>query len=247
MGVNIQSSASRQVLRDFTSVVNESSSSVIQSESATCASGNIFNINIGGKECDGTVVIEGANTNIDQDSANGCKINQTNGAKVTDQNTTTIKTAAQQFIQNQLDSDQGWLAIGLSVQTTTNVSKQDIQTRIDNIAKENIEQSCSSYISSYNMGNLDICADVIDSTINLTQKSEVTALSQCSNTTILNNFFNTQELQEFAQNTDNYFKSTQEGPLSGAENIIRIIIIAAAILVGLLIIGGIIFAVIDLA
>ena len=103
------------------------------------------------------------------------------------------------------------MAINIKGVTTTNVTRQDIQTRIDNISVNDINQSCTSYIGeSYNLGTLDICADIIDSEIDLTQKSEITAISQCSNTAILNNFFNTSVLQQFAQNTDNHFSSTQE-------------------------------------
>lgn len=239
MGINVQATKTKQVLSDFTQVVNQTTNNVLQSTNASCTAANTAKLVVGGPQCAQAVTIEGSNINITQDSAAGCKINLTNGAQVTTQDYNDIKTASQQFIQNQLDSDQGWLAIGLSVQTSTNVTKEDIQNRINNISNTDLDQSCEATISTFNLGSLDICADIINSNINLTQDAQSTAIAQCTNTAIINNFFNTQVLQDFAQNTDNHFKSTQEGPLDLA----KWLIYAAVIIVGLLIVAGIIFAI----
>ena len=72
--------------------------------------------------------------------------------------------------------------------------------------------------------------------MNFTQNSAVTATSQCTSNSILNNFFNTTELQQFAQNTDNHFKSQQKGIGSLFGWIIAIVvgIVVIAIIFGII-------------
>ena len=237
MGINVQAAESINTLNDFTNVVNEQSNSVAQSATGTCISSNVENVIVGGSLCAGNVNISGSTINIDQVNKNGCQLNVSNSVNITNQDYNQIKTAAQDFIKNQLESSQGWLAIGLNVQTSTSVSRDDIQNQIDNISVNNITQTCNSYIGSFNTGTLTLCADITNSTINVNQESQVTAVSQCVNTAILKNFFNTQELQEFAQNTDNYFKSQQKG----IGSLFGWIVAIAAILAVVIIVGLILF------
>lgn len=245
MGFSIQSAKSKEVLNDLTQITNTTTNNVLQSASASCGSAiNTFKLVIGGLEqCGAIVTIEDSTVTLNQTSVQGCNLNVSNQSTVTNQDYTDITTQIKQFIQQQLDSDQGWLSIGLSVQTGTSITKNDIQTRIDNITANDIEQSCNAYIGDSNNNNeVILCADVLNSTIDLSQQSTVTSVVQCSNKEVLNNFFNTVELQQFAQNTDQYFFSQQEGPISW----LKYIIIGAIIIGVLLIIGAIIIGVVYL-
>ena len=245
MGINVQATKTKDTLKDFNNTVNSATTSAIQTQAANCTSGNTLTFDSGGS-CPtppippGTLccmvppVISGSTITINQTSQNGCIINQQNKTSVSNTDYNKISTAAQQFITNDLNSKTGWLAIGLSVQTSTSITKEDIENRISNVTKTDFTQSCKSSVDSYNRGVIFTCDDIINSDITINQNSMITAISSCTNNAILTNFFNTTELQTFAQNTNNHFLSTQ----SGIGSLFKWFIIGAIIIVALILLVG---------
>ena len=130
----------------------------------------------------------------------------------------------------------GSMQVGECEATYTSKSKRtwSATATISNVTKTDFTQSCKSSVDSYNKGVIFTCDDIINSDITINQNSMITAISSCTNNAILTNFFNTTELQTFAQNTNNHFLSTQ----SGIGSLFKWFIIGAIIIVALILLVG---------
>jgi hypothetical protein len=241
MGLNVQSSVTKNSINEVTNIVNKQVNTVAQRTRQTCDAANILNVQIGSLEqCGATsTTISGSTIQIQQEARDSCKINSNNNITITDQQLSTIKNDLKQLVQNQITNNQGFIPAAISLQSNVSISQTDINDNIDNISITDITQVCNNTVSSFNLGTLTICSDIVNSDIIIDQSADVYAVTQCTTTAIINNIFKTRDQRQVAQETDSKLASEQ----TGVTGLFRWLIIIAAIIAVVLIVGIIIFAV----
>lgn len=242
MGLNVQSSVTKQAIESVTNIVNKNITEVQTTAQQRCATINIQSTTIGGPElCGAATVIKNSTININQTTMSACVLDSKVYADILSDQITNIQKELQQEVTKQLENKQGWLAFAVNIQTSVSNVETQIRDNIDNIVETTINNTCEQTSTAYNKGNLVICSDIIGSTINVDQNAYVTATLQCTTTAIIKAIFNTTELQNIAQQTDEHFASEQEGIGSLFKWLVPLIIAIVIILV----IGVIIYFVVS--
>jgi hypothetical protein len=236
MGLNVQSSVTRDNINSIANIVNQTITSVQSQAIQNSDVIQISDIILGGVQfCGAASSITNSSVTINQTGQINNRLDSNVYSNINITDLDTLKTNLDQEAKKSFDSDQGWLAIAASIQTSITDFQGTIINNIRNISQTDITNSCNQTSNIYNTGRLIICDDIQGSEIVVNQNGAVTALNQCVTTTILKQIFNTAELQDIAQKTDERFASQQEG----LSTIFRWLI-WAVVIIGVLIILGII-------
>lgn len=241
MGFSIQSAVTQQTLNDFTSIVNQSVESVINSSSQTCNAVQELDINIGQPFVqDGILVACEANfdgsVNISQTNKQQCQLTQNAINNLSANINTTLQKNLQQWIQTGLDSKQGFFPAAFSAQLAVNQTSASIATRISNGLTANIQNTCKSFYNSSQSAKFNICGN-FKKDFNFDQNINQMNLTSCLSQNTVSFISNDNVLENMAQTADTKLSSDQEG-LTGW---IKWLIIGAVILGVVIIIGIILY------
>lgn len=248
---NLQSAVSKQVAASFTNVVNSTVNNVINQADLACSATDSFSL------CTGCIPASPSNPtpatcpfsftngsfNISQTNALNCTLNSTNITSISNTLKTDLQTNISQWIQQNLNNFQGWLTFAFNTQAGQSTNIQQVSTDISNSITNNISNQCSAELGANTVGVISLCGYFDDVNFNFNQTNTLTSLTSCINKDVINNVESNQVINEMIQQTDQHFASQQQGPLTGAEEDIRVLIIVIAIIAGLLIIGGVIVAI----
>lgn len=247
---NLQSEVSKQVASAYNKVVNSIVNDAINQANLSCTADEEFNLSTGiipasqgfpAEPCpfgftNGTII-------VGQQSTLSCSLRNQNITSISNTIKNNVATQTEQWIKMNFNSFQGWLAFAFNTQEGRSTTISKVSNDIANSVSNNILNQCGAELNSRSVQSIALCGYYTNDTLDFSQNTTIISLTSCLNKNIINDIVSNTVVNEMVQQTDAYFKSQEEGPLSGAENIIRIIVIIAAILVGLLIIGGIIYAV----
>jgi hypothetical protein len=239
MGFNIQSSDTQQTLNDFTSVINtavinaknQANLNCTAANQITVLSGSIYNPNGPAIPC--PLNIQGVN--ITQTADASCNLSGEFNNNFQVNLTTNVQNNVEQWIKDNLQSNQGWLAIAFSAQSAVNQTAATVATRIANGLVANITNTCSAQLEGSNTGIVSICGNYTKD-FNFQQSAFVTNITSCIANNTVSFIANDTILNNMSQFADNTLSSSQEG----LSTIAKWLILAGVIL-GVLIILGIVF------
>lgn len=241
---NNQSEITQQVAASFTEILNTAVSSVLTEGTVTCSNNAEFKLCIGcignpdGSNTPCPLNFNGVTVTVDQNSFANCSLTESNTTSITDKITTSVTNNVTTWVNQSEGSVQGWLTFAFNTQAARNYTKTELINRIVNGVSEDISTQCSAALSSNAELIVPICGNFNNVNFIFQQDSITQSLTGCINNTVLNNVLNDTVINAIVQETNQNFKSTQEGPL----DLLKVIVIIIAIIVGLLIIGGIVVA-----
>jgi len=148
-----------------------------------------------------------------------------------------LSTRLNQWIKNNFNSNQGWLAIAFSSQAANNISTEEVSNIISQSVSANFQNQCQAFISGTQDGVVSLCGIYDNDNITIDQKAAISSFSSCINRNTINTFIQNNQLNEMAQTADNELKSSQEG----LSSIFRWLIWGAVIIGGLIIIGIVLY------
>ena len=238
---NIQTNISRSTLTAFTEHLNTNITQINNTVSANCVSGNILTLNIGGAKCPYNPVLENVNIKSWQEAKADCELNAEFVSQINIKIENQIENIVKSFIEQDLKNNQGFFALAFSGQTNIATQTQDVSNRIANYVKNNIDTFCGASAIATNEQTINICAQLINSTINPTQNATATAYVNCVSNTVIEAFIKDSTLNDLATKASQKSDSKQEG----FGSILIYLIIAAAIIAVIAVIGFIIYLVIS--
>lgn len=230
---NIQSNKTKQLLADYTSMVNNTVSNVYNSAVADCTSANNFTLETGGGQYCDFKIINGT-INISQTAGSKCQLNSQNinNLSATFQNQLTNDT--KNFITQSAKSKQGWFATAFSLQQNDASNVTDVMNQISNSSSANFTNICSSVSDALNNATIQLCGVFDASTFNFSQNAMVTALTSCINQNTIKVWTSNQVLNKLWQDTDQKLASTQSGVSFGWIAFIIIGIVILLIIIGII-------------
>lgn len=247
MGINVQSSVTKQVEADYTNIVNTTVNSIIDTNSLECSQTQILEV------CPGCIptgpdpkdvilcpleIISGG-LEIDQIGNTTCNLGSNNTTNLNNDLKTKLTSATEQWIKDNYDNYQGWFAIAFNSQTADDTQISSISQELTNEITNDISNLCSAELNSYQYFKVPLCGTYINTKVVLSQKNTIISVTSCINNNIINNAITNSVIADAIQRADNYFKSRQEGPLSW----LNYLIIGIVVIGVLLVIGAIIVAV----
>lgn len=206
---NVQVNETRQILSDYTKIVNDVVNSVYNTAISQCTAGNTLSIQTGGVDC--PFEFTNGTFNIFQVAGTNCTLTSSNISQLGTTLKNEIQNKTQQFLEQQSQNEQGWLAVALSLQINQATNVTEITNQIFNSINNNIINSCSSVSNALNTGQLKLCGVYNGATFNINQNATVTALTSCVNQAVINTFVNNPVLNDLVQKTEQKLKSKQEG------------------------------------
>jgi len=228
---NIQSNATKQVLADYTNVVNSTVVNVYNSAAASCASANNFSLQTGGGSDCNFQMINGS-INVTQTAGTNCQLNSQNVNSLSAQFQTQLTNNTQQFIQQNSQNKQGWFATAFSLQMNNASNVTEVMNQISNSSSANFTNLCNSVSDALNNATVKLCGIYDGSSFNLNQNALVTAITSCVNQNVVNIWTSNQVLNSLWQATDQKLASTQSGFS------LKWILIIVVVIVVLLLISG---------
>lgn len=210
MGNSIQSNVTKQIMSNYTKIVNETVMDVYNDAASTCQSGNMMNIETGGGQYCDFEIINGS-ININQTAGTNCKLDSTNVNNLSTNFTTQLINKTKQFIQQDAQNKQGWFATGFSLQISDATTVDQIMTQITNETKANFINKCSSVNTALNNGIAKLCGTYDGSSFNFNQNALITSITSCINQNVVDSWTNNSVLNNFWMQTDQKLASTQSG------------------------------------
>ena len=222
MGISVQSSVTKQVISDYTNVVNNAVTQASNNTDFNCVSDNELRVlvgsipgsNIGGKtflpqQC--YFELTDGSFNVSQTSGAQCTLNSTNLNSITTDLKNSIKSRTESWINMNLENYQGWLSIAISIANAESVSVSDIATDISNSISNSLYNDCEANAGAYNQGFLSYCGVYNKANINIDQSSHITAITSCVNENIVKNITSNTVITSIIEKTDQTIVSKQDG------------------------------------
>lgn len=233
---NIQSNQTKQVLSDFTNIVNNTSVSVFNNATQNCTGFNDLSVVTGGGQyCNFDAY--NSQFNYGQNATTKCNLDSKNINSVTADFTNKVTNQIQQYIQQSAASKQGWFATAFSLEINGASSTDDIMTIIKNEFKSNFNNNCDSVNQAFNRGNVTLCGTYDFTTVNVTQDAIVTALTSCVNENMVKIWTSNAVLNQLWQCTDQALASQQSGLDFGWLSIVLIVCCVVLLLCSSLAVG----------
>jgi len=243
MGFNIQSSDTQNTLNDFTSVINTAVEEAKNKASLQCSSANNITVLLGSfpNPQTGTPIpcptnVTG-NITVNQTADSTCNLSGDFTTTFQNEITNNVQTNVASWINQNLNANQGWLAIAFSSQSAVNQTNETVATMISNGLTANITNTCSAELYASNNAIVSVCGDY-RSDFNFDQSAFVTNLTSCIAKNTVSFIASNNILNSMSAYADSQLSSSQEGPLSWLKYvIIGIVIIVVLIIIGAIIIG----------
>jgi len=230
-----QSNATKQILSDYTNVVNSTVTNVYSNASSSCGAINNFSLETG-KDCPFEMI--NGTFDIGQTAGTKCNLDSKNVTDLSATFLTQLTNNTKQFIEQNEQNKQGWFATAFSLQIQDAANVQQVMSLISNSFSLNFTSLCSSVANAFNNATVNLCGYFNHTTFNFQQNAFVTALTSCVNQNVINIWTSNAILNNLSQKTDQKLLSEQSGV-----DFTRIFIIIG-IIVAILLIGGIIIAVV---
>lgn len=230
---NVQANETKQELATFTSIVNDVAMSVYNQAVSNCTSQNWLKVRAGGGQ-DCVFALNDGDLNITQQASCIQSLNSDNINKLTATFTNEILNKLQQHIGQQEQNKQGWFATAFSFQINDASNTQEVMNQINTQINANFNNTCSAVAEAFNKGTVLLCGTYNNSNININQNAAITALTSCINQNIVNVWTQNKVLNELWQKTDQKLASEQSGLDLKWLWITLGIILALAIIIGLI-------------
>ena len=244
MGFNIQSADTQQTINDFSSVVNTAVEKAKNEASLVCNAANNLTVDLGsipnpnGDPIQCQVNIDG-NVTINQLAQANCNLSGEFTTKFQNAMTTNVKTDVEQWINANLKSNQGWLAIAFSAQAAVNQNAETVATTISNGLTADITNTCSSQLEASNNAIVSICGNYRKD-FNFQQSAFVTNVTSCIANNTVSFISNNTVLNDMSQHADSTLSSSNEG-IGSLFGWIKWLILAGVILAALIIVGVLLY------
>lgn len=245
MGANVSNEFTQNTVKSLSSVINSTVNSVTQSIGTECTTANtlsalfgIYPTSFSNGQVTATAECLTAtfkDINVTQLASGTCSIKGGITTQVQNQLTTTLSNNIQTWIEQNQKQNNGWIAIGLNIAASEQISAQDIANKIANGITNNINQTCSALINSSNVGQVFYCGSYDN--INIQQQAIAVNLTTCLTNNLVTLVANDQELNNIVTKVEQQIDQTNEG----LSTIAKWLIIAAVILGVLLLIGGLLY------
>ena len=233
MGLAVEASQTQQTIADYTNVVNSVVQNAVNQSAATTAAFNQLDINLGEPPCLIGATIVG-NVNINQTTNVTSNLSAVNTNSFSTNIRNNLQTQTENWINNNLQANQGWLAFAVGVATANNVSVTQIANDLANSVSDDVLNQCRSEIDEGNRGVVQFCG-YIGGDFNVTQSAAVTNITSCINNNVFRTVLNNQVIDNIIQQTNNKFLISQQG-IWGFLRWIVLIVVAIGIIavIGLL-------------
>lgn len=186
-------------------------------------------------------IAKGATVSSSQQANSTCNATTATDEQITSTVKTSIKDSLDQFLKQEQDTNQGWLAAAISVQS----SNINTVAELSNVISQQIDTEtsvvCSSSATAFNNKIVSFCGDISGGTFNDSQIAISDAYLSCTVQLIVQAWQNNAILNNIGQSVFNQQVTRQEGITSFAQYFVILIIVVVAIVI----IGGIIMALIS--
>jgi len=246
MGTNVASQDIQNTVRILNSIVNTVTNSSLQNISTTCQASNVLNAQFGFApkfaDAAGNIIeyqpceINVKRVEITQIAEGTCSIE---GGLTSDLNSTitnNLANAIEQRLQQELKQKNEFLALAINIAEQKGYNTTDISTLISTVISSNLSQTCRAFISASNNANVSYCGNYEEG-IFIGQKGIANNLTSCMANNMLTNLSNNTIINDIAQSASQKASQTNEGLAS----LFKWLIIAAAVVGVLLIIGLVLY------
>ena len=222
MAANVQSSAAENVAEQLLKVTNDTYLEQSQQVDCEAISRNelIVNIGIG---CAENTITNTKDVDVAQDSTARCVLDAGQEQDLTSQVKNDLKQAIKQVAENSLSSEQEFMALALSVQTSDLVNETLMDTQIDNLFEGITSQYCDSAVESYNKGEINICGNA--GNINFSQDGYATTKTTCTQDILQKIINENKVVQDADQDAKATLTSTQKGIFAGLAALVGLAVI----------------------
>lgn len=239
---SIQSNVTKQTLQDYTSQLNSSIVQNFNQSGADCNASNYARIVTGeGVLSNCTFEVDGK-LNIGQNATVNCTLDNYNTTISGNSFQNFVQNNAQQFINQNAQTKNGFFATGFSLGVNKGVTADDIATAIANEVSTDAYNTCQSNFSSGNNAVIRLCG-YFKGDIDITQDASTYGVTSCINRLVQTAFTSNQVLNTFWMSTDQALASENKGAASAILAVLIPIVIVIVALVVLLIVLFLIFEV----
>ncbi len=252
MGLAISSSSVKNTINSLTSVVNTTTSNVIQNADTTCDAVNTFTGFFGifpsSISPDGTVTtavctppatVEGGGVNITQNANNTCSLKEGLTQEINDQITNELSTNINQWLKSNATANNGFLGFGISIAESQGINDVQLSNMIANTLTSNLDQTCKTVLNASNVGKVYFCGDYPDG-INIIQNAVNSNLTSCIINNTITAITNNEVLNDIVQKAAVEANASNEG-IGSLFGWLKWLILAGVILAALIIIGVLLY------
>lgn len=205
---NIQASETKQTLADYTQVVNSTVVNTFNTAIQQCTSGNTLALDTG-NGC----IFDFINGTFDvtQVANTQCTFNSQNVVNATSSFQNNIQTATKNFIDQNLQNQQGWFATAFSLQISGAENSTQVSQLVSNAFQGNFTNRCQATSNALNQATVNLCGVFDATTFDFNQNALTTALTSCANEVVTNVFTTNTVLNQLWSQTDQKLASQQAG------------------------------------
>lgn len=232
---NAQATMTQQTLADYTSYMNNVAATIVNNSTSNCTAANTLNLETGGGPDNCIFSAYNSTININQTANASCKLTATNINSIAQSISNTIQNSVQQFIDNNLQSKQGWFSTAFSLQISGAQTSDQVATIVANNFSNNVQNLCGSQVSAMNNSQVLLCGAYNLSTINITQDATISSIVSCINQNTINVFTTNATLNQLWQTTDQILASQQEGASSIFKWLIVVVVVVVVAFVGVVV------------
>lgn len=218
MGVNFSSQETYNTINSFTSMINSFSSSILNDASTECASVQTAIVIIGAstKDISCTQNTTMMNTNITQKVMNDlrCGLTQENLNKISVSFQNSLNTNINQWIKQNLNQNNGWLATGINIASQMGVNEDNLTSLLSNSIKEDIANVCKISVAIDQTQTYAFCGTYDNLDLDLSLSAKAIALGTCINSNIQSAVATNKTLLTIIQKTDEAVSQSNSGILS---------------------------------
>lgn len=230
---NFSSNYTYNTINSFTSMINSFSTRILNKASTECASIQSARFDFGTGTIDAPCTINTSvrNSNITTNIASDftCGLSQDNLNKITVKFSSDLQTSISNWIKENTQQNNGWLATGINIAIQEGVTETDLSTMLANSISSDISNVCRASIVTNQSVIYRFCGTYDNLILDTNLTSKGLSLATCINRNIQTSVVNNKVLMDIINKTDQAVSQTNAGLFDFIIYIIVGIVIIAVI------------------